>query len=138
MARRNSVVVPSTVSNPIRRLSNVSFVPPPRNMRRMSTQLYGLVPQKKSVAFNFNDPLKAPAGAGSPKAPNLNQPPNSPNAVEMAGLASMGRRGRRMSTDLYKVRSSARPPKKTSALAMGALTVALGTLSENEVCILIR
>ena len=28
----------------LRRLSNVSFVPPPRSMRRMSTQLYGLTP----------------------------------------------------------------------------------------------
>ena len=114
MARRSSVVVPSSVTNPIRRLSNVSFVPPPRNMRRMSTQLYGVSPLQRSVTF---------------KEPPTEMTPEAPYAMAgspMAGMASLGRSGRRMSTDLYKVRSSVRPPRPPPPAA-------LGTLSELEV-----
>ena len=72
MARRSSVVVPSSVTNPIRRLSNVSFVPPPRNMRRMSTQLYGVSPLQRSVTFKEPPTEMTPeapyAMAGSPMA----------------------------------------------------------------------
>ena len=119
MARRSSVVVPSSVTNPIRRLSNVSFVPPPRNMRRMSTQLYGVSPLQRNVTF------KEPPTEMTPEAPNAMA--GSPMVGSpMAGMASLGRSRRRMSTDLYKVKSSARPPRMPPPAA-------LGTLSELEV-----
>ena len=135
MARRSSVVVPSSVTNPIRRLSNVSFVPPPRNMRRMSTQLYGVSPLQRNVTFKEPPTEMTPeapyAMAGSPMAgisPEMAGISLGMAGISlgMAGMASLGRHGRRMSTDLYKVKSSARPPRMPPPAA-------LGTLSELEV-----
>ena len=78
------------------------------------TYIFIQLPLQKSVTFK-EPPAEAPNAMAAGISP------------EMAGMASLGRRGRRMSTDLYKVRSSVRPSRSLP------LPAALGTLSELEV-----